>query len=83
MRTDVLSGAGLRSHAPKGGHNLGTLEMGDYRAASGEKEMVDRGRIELPTPGFSGLATESRKCSEVFDVPGEIDPTLLRRNEPE
>jgi hypothetical protein len=45
--------------------------------------MVDRGRIELPTPGFSGLATESRKCREVLDVPSEVDPAIMRRNEPE
>jgi hypothetical protein len=42
--------------------------------------MVDRGRIELPTPGFSVLATESRKCPEVLDVPSDIDPMIMRRN---
>ena len=48
-----------------------------------EKEMVDRGRIELPTLGFSGLTTDSRKCPEVLDVPSEVDPAVMRRNEPE
>jgi hypothetical protein len=33
-------------------NNLGTLAY--CLRASGEEEMVDRGRVELPPPGFSG-----------------------------
>jgi len=47
------------------------------------KEMVDRERIELPTPGFSGLAIDFRKCPEVREVPSEVDPMIMGRNEPE
>ena len=33
----------------------------------GEK-LVGRGRIELPTPGFSDLSFKSRKCLEILDL---------------
>ena len=45
--------------------------------------MVDREGVEPPTPAFSGLATESRKCPEVLDMPSEVDLIIMRWSEPE
>jgi hypothetical protein len=43
--------------------------------------MVDRGRVELPTPGFSGLLTEACKYAEVLDMPGGAHSIIMRPRE--
>jgi hypothetical protein len=55
----------------------------EMRARQLAEKMVDRGRIELPTPGFSGLLTGFPKCGEVLDGPGRAHSIIMRPREPE
>ena len=52
-------------------------------AASAEKKMVDREGVDPPTPGFSGLSMESRKCPEVREMPSDVRPIIVRWTKPE
>jgi hypothetical protein len=44
------------------------------------RKMVDRGRIELPTPGFSDLGLKSWKYAKLLDAEDHVGQAFVRWN---
>ena len=73
---------GGRLERARRGHTLGHTRPLDQEILLGNslRKLVDRGRIELPTPGFSDLGLKSWKCVKLLDVKRRVARAFVRRS---